>query len=382
MSDWSQWVSRSMQRLDGENLRRELRALKPSDAVHVQVDGHPVTLFSSNDYLGLSYHPDVRRHVAEGVEQGGLGPRGSPLICGYTESHRSLEQEVAELQAKPSALLCPTGFAANLAVVSSFAGPDVEVFSDRLNHASIIDGCRLAKRRGAKTTVYDHADTGDLAARIDASDAARKLVVTDAVFSMDGDLAPLPELARICDRPDVMLVVDEAHATLVFGERGGGLVEHFGVGEHVDVHVGTFSKAFGAHGGFIATNDEWRAFLLNRGRSYIYSTAQPVTTVEAARAALRVYREQPQLKARLWERVDQLADALGRPLESPIVPIVFGTENAALRASHELFERGFHVTAIRPPTVPPGTSRLRVALSAAHTADDVEELVGVLRELQ
>jgi 8-amino-7-oxononanoate synthase len=381
MSDWTDWLDGAMDALDSANLRRDLSALAPKDAVHVQLGGDDVTLFSSNDYLGLSYHPRIRAHLSDVAQRQGLGPRGSPLICGYTDSHAALEAELATLKSTQSALLCPTGFAANLAVVTSLAGPDVEVFSDRLNHASIIDGCRLAKRRGAALTVYDHNNPDDLAARIEASDAARKLVVTDAVFSMDGDLAPLPRLADICDRDDTMLVVDEAHATLVFGEHGGGLVDHFGEEERVDIHVGTCSKAFGAHGGFIATSDVLRDFLLNRGRSYIYSTAQPVPVVEATRTAIRVASDEPQLRERLWERVAQLAEGLDRSLDSPIVPIILGAEARALRASATLLERGFHVTAIRPPTVPEGTSRLRVAVSAAHTPDDIDGLLRVLCEI-
>ncbi|MGM0556904.1 MAG: aminotransferase class I/II-fold pyridoxal phosphate-dependent enzyme [Myxococcota bacterium] len=382
MSDWMDWLDGAMGALDASNLRRELHPLAPEDAVHVQLYGEDVTLFSSNDYLGMSHHPRVRAHLSDVSQSQGLGPRGSPLICGYTESHAALERELAELKGTQSALLCPTGFAANLAVVSSLAGPDVHVFSDRLNHASIIDGCRLAKRRGAKLSVYDHNDTAKLAAQIEASDAERKLVVTDAVFSMDGDLAPLPQLAEICQRDDTMLIVDEAHATLVFGDSGGGLVEHFGEEERVDIHVGTCSKAFGTHGGFVATSQALREFLLNRGRSYIYSTAQPVPVVEASRAALRVATDEPQLRRQLWARVAQLSEALGRPLDSPIVPVILGDEQRALRASETLLERGFHVTAIRPPTVSEGTSRLRIALSAAHSPRDIDGLAEVLREVR
>lgn len=381
MSDWTDWLDGALEELEQANLRRTLQAVDARDAVHVRVRGRDVTLFSSNDYLGLSHHSSVREHMAHVAQTQGLGPRGSPLICGYTEAHAALERELAELKSTEAALLCPTGFAANLAVISSLAGPDVEIFSDSLNHASIIDGCRLAKRRGARLTVYAHADASDLQQKLASSEAERKLVVTDAVFSMDGDLAPLRELAELCEPDDTMLVVDEAHATLVFGEHGGGLVEHLGVEDAVDIHVGTMSKAFGALGGFVATSEQLRSFLLNRGRSYIYSTAQPVPVVEAARAAIRTVGQDSRLRHDLWARIEQLGSALGRELASPIVPIVLGDETRALEASRALFERGYHVTAIRPPTVPPGTSRLRIALSAAHSADDIERLVATLVEL-
>jgi 8-amino-7-oxononanoate synthase len=381
MTAWKEWLDKALGELEARDQLRSLEPIEPVDAVHVRSKGHPLTLFSSNDYLGLSHHPEVRRAVTESVQKVGLGPRGSALVCGYTTSHAALERELAGLKGCEDALLFPTGFAANMAVISSLAGPDVAIFSDALNHASIIDGCRLAKRRGATLDVYAHGDTDALDELLRRSDASKKLIVTDTVFSMDGDLAPLDKLAELKREHDALLVVDEAHGTLVFGEHGGGVAEHFGVEDDVDVHVGTLSKAVGALGGFAATSTKLRQWILNRGRAFVFSTAQPVPVVESARAALRVAAEQPEVRRRLWQRIEQLGDRLGRTLTSPIVPIVLGEEARALAASQKLLDEGFHVIAIRPPTVAPGTSRLRVALSAAHTEDDVRKLADVLEEI-
>lgn len=381
MSRWNDWLDAAIGKLDEHDLLRTLEPIEPVDAVHVRADGRDLTLFSSNDYLGLSHHPKVREAVAEASERVGMGPRGSALVCGYTTAHAALERELAELKGGQEGLLFPTGYAANMGVISSLGGPGVAIFSDALNHASIIDGCRLARRRGATLEVYEHGDMDALAELLAASDAERKLIVTDTVFSMDGDLAPLGRLAALKREHDALLVVDEAHGTLVFGEAGGGVAEHVGVEDDIDVHVGTLSKAVGALGGFAATSTKLRQWIFNRGRAFVFSTAQPVPVVEAARAAIRTAREEPEIRERLWARIEQLGARLGRELTSPIVPIVLGEEARALAASEKLLDEGFHVIAIRPPTVPPGTSRLRVALSAAHSADDVDRLADVLEEI-
>jgi 8-amino-7-oxononanoate synthase len=341
-----------------------------------------MTLFSTNDYLGLSAHPEVRAAAAEAAERWGLGPRGSALVCGYTEQHEALEAELALWKDAESALLFPTGFATNVAVLTALAGnAETAIFSDASNHASIIDGCRMAARSGAQVHVYRHCDLGHLDALLAASPARRRLIVTDTLFSMDGDLAPLAGLAELKERHGAWLVVDEAHATLILGERGGGAVERAGVGDAVDVHVGTLSKAFGCQGGFAACSRDVRTWLLNEGRPYVFSTALPLPVVAAARAALRVRRDEPGIVARLDRYVETLRRATGRDGVAPIVPVVLGTEERALAAFERLLEEGLFVPAIRPPTVPPGTSRLRVTLSAAHEPEDVETLVRGLQAL-
>ena len=363
------------------DLLRELRALEPRSPVHVSTEEGELVLFSSNDYLGLSGDERVIRGVVETVERVGLGPRGSPLICGYSTLHHRLEQELARWKGAPSALLCPTGFAANLAVISALADEETTIFSDELNHASIIDGCTLAKRRGAKLVVYRHGDVDDLREKLRGCSSPRKMVVTDSVFSMDGDLAPLVDLAEICRAFGALFVVDEAHGSFVFGDQCRGLTDKLGVTDGVDVQIGTLSKGAGGMGGFIATSDKVRSVLLNLGRSYIYSTAAPLSVVGGALAALEVVRTDDGPKRRLWDRVEQLSQALGRPLHSPIVPVIMGSKEAALAAASELRRRGIEVTAIRPPTVAPGTSRLRITLSAAHRPEDIDRLAEALDQL-
>jgi len=383
MSDlWSEWLEAAIADRAEDGLLRDVEALEADSAVHVRADGRPLTLFSTNDYLGLSSHPALRERVSNAAREFGSGPRGSPLICGYTDRHRALESELSALEGTEATLLFPTGFAANLGVLSSIAAPDVEIFSDELNHASIVDGCRLGRRMGAEVQIYDHADPESLEAALEESEADRQVVVTDTVFSMDGELAPLPELAEVTSRHDALLVVDEAHATLVFGERGAGATEHFGVGDAVDVNVGTLSKAFGALGGFVSTSENLRRWILNRGRSYIYSTAPPIPVVEASRAAMQIVAGDEEVRGPLRSHVDRVESAAGVELASPIVPVLIGDKQGALEASRALLDRGIHCTAIRPPTVPPGTSRLRVTLSAAHTDEDIDRLLGILRDLE
>jgi 8-amino-7-oxononanoate synthase len=265
--------------------------------------------------------------------------------------------------------------------MTSFADEGTAIFSDALNHASIIDGCRLARRGGATLEVYDHADPSSLGSKLEASSAERKVIVTDSVFSMDGDLAPLDALAGLAERHDALLVIDEAHGTLVYGERGAGVSEHFGVGDRIDINIGTLSKAIGSMGGFVSTSERWKEWILNRGRSYIYSTAPALAVVAACRASLDIHRQEPEAGRRLWRHVERLEEALGADLASPIVPIILGREERALEVSEGLLERGIHATAIRPPTVPEGSSRIRVTLSAAHEASDIEHLVEALSDL-
>ena len=382
-------------------------------------------LFSSNDYLGLSAHPAVRAAAASAAARHGSGPRSSALVCGYTRDHRELETRLASLKRAEEALLFPTGFAANLGVIPALAdGPDVHVFSDALNHASIVDGCRLAKAKGARVSVYRHADAAHLETLVRSSDARRKLVVTDTLFSMDGDAAPLASLARVRARyPEVCLMVDEAHATLVMGATGGGAVEAAGIEDDVDVHVGTLSKAFGSHGGFVACARRVKSLLASAARAHAFSTALPAPAVAAASAALLTCQNEGRtLRNRLcrtcarstsrWagrgrgstrtrrrrcsrattsarerfcrrERRRGGDDARGRStrarsnvVQSPIAAVVFGEESEALGCP-----RGYFARVSRPgdstPTVP-GTSRLRVALSAAHDEEDVAALCAAL----
>lgn len=349
-----------------------------------------LVLFSGNDYLGLSAHPAIRRAASQAALEFGMGPRGSALICGYTYYHRLLETALADLKKTEDCLLCPTGFAANMAVmtaITSVVPHSAEavkenvtaIFSDALNHASIVDGIRIARRQSeTEFQIYRHCDVNHLSQLLSSCKHERKIVVTDSLFSMDGDFAPIVELVALRKKHDFLLVIDDAHGTLVCGETGGGVAEAFGVEGEVDIVVGTLSKAFGCQGGFIACSQKWKQLIQSRGRSFIFSTALPVPMVAAAHAAILVAREEKWRQRAVWERVRQLANATGFEFTSPIAPIIIGSEVEALKASRSLLLAGFHVTAIRPPTVPSHSSRLRITLSAAHSMEDVKALAEAL----
>ncbi|GLI60844.1 hypothetical protein VaNZ11_003055 [Volvox africanus] len=364
-------------------------------------------LFSLNDYLGLASHPEVSEAAARAARQIGMGPRSSALVAGYTHSHRQLEEGLAQLKGTEDCLLFPTGFGANLAVMTSlaYAAPTsaatggcsashtdggssaLAIFSDELNHASIIDGARLALRGSGASGgavqlhVYRHNDLGHLEDLLAATPpGVRRLVVTDSLFSMDGDFADLQGLSSLRRRHPFLLAVDEAHATLVCGEGGSGAAEAMGVAHEVDLHIGTLSKAFGALGGFVACSHSFKQLLLNRGRAFVYSTSLPVPVVEAAGAALRVSQRESWRRTHVWSLVHRLGTGLGVPALSPVVPLVVGPEGPTLELSSRLLREGLHVPAIRPPTVPPGTCRLRVSLSAAHSYDDVDELIRLVQQ--
>jgi 8-amino-7-oxononanoate synthase len=371
------FVDAALEALESGGLLRHLVPVHPISPTEVEVDGRRVRLFSSNDYLGLSSHENVREAAAEAARLG-LGPRGASLICGYTDLHEELELELASLKGTEAALVFPTGYMANVGVLTALGTPDATIFSDELNHASIVDGCRLSR---ARTEVFRHRDVDHLESLVSASKAYRKVIVTDSVFSMEGVLAPLADLVELKRRHGCVLVVDEAHATLVFGKGGGGVAEEVGVSEEIDFQIGTMSKAIGALGGYVATSARAREWLLNVARPFVFSTSLPTPIVAAALAALRVARHTPQLRERLWWRVAELSEALVRPLAAPIAPVRVGDEWRALEASRSLLDAGFHVTAIRPPSVPPGRSLLRVTLSAAHEYSDVSNLTLALARL-
>ena len=325
-----------------------------------------VISFASNDYLGLTQHPAVKEAARDAVDRWGTGSGAARLVVGSRPVHSRLEEALAAWKGTEAALLFPTGYAANLGALTTFGGPDTVIVSDELNHASIVDGCRLAR---ARVEVFAHRDV-DHATRLVESAPGHAIVVTDTVFSMDGDVAPVAELAELCRRAGSLLVVDEAHAVLG-PEPDLSEVEH--------LRVGTLSKALGSMGGFVAASRPFVDLLTNRARPFIFTTASSPGDAAAARAALDVLRsaEGGRLRSRLRHNIDSLSP--GHP--SPIIPIVVGDEAEAVAASKALLDRGVLVPAIRPPTVPPGSSRLRVTLSAAHTDDQVASLVAALDTL-
>lgn len=332
-------------------------------------DGAAPVSFASNDYLGLTRHPAVVEAATAAAERWGTGAGSARLVAGSRPVHSELEAELADWKGTEAAVLFTTGYAANLGVLDALGGRDVTIFSDERNHASIIDGCRLSR---AHVEVYRHRDVDQLAAMVDCACGKdrRLLVVTDTVFSMDGDVAPVDALAEVCARRGALLVLDEAHAVLG---------PHPDLG-HVDhLRVGTLSKALGSLGGFVAGSRAFVDLLVNRARPFVFTTASPPAAAAAALAALRLLRsgEGEGLVARLRAHVERLEP--GHP--SPIVPVFLGGEDQALAAASALLERGLLVPAIRPPTVPPGTSRLRVSLSATHTDEQVSALMDALGAL-
>jgi 8-amino-7-oxononanoate synthase len=369
-------------------LLRTLEPLRTGAGAEVELSsGERLVNFSANDYLGLASHPEIRQALAEGARQWGTGAGASRLVCGDFLPDRLLEQELARFEGTESALLFNSGYAANCGVVPAFAGPEDVVLSDALNHASLVDGCRLSR---ARTEVYPHCDVTALEAglrRAGQQGARRVLVATDTVFSMDGDLAPLEQIAGACERHSALLVVDEAHATGVLGPRGAGLVAQLGLGGRVDLRIGTLSKAAGVFGAWVAATRGCCELLVNRARPLVFSTGLPPALPHAALTALRILggAEGDALRDRLRRNVERFAvglRALGLPAEAatPIFPVVLGAPAAALSAAALLRQRGLLVKPIRPPTVPAGSSRLRIALTAAHTDAHLDLLLSALRE--
>lgn len=363
---WSRWIEDQLAEVRAVGRWRRLRVLDGRGPAGVLPDtGQQVTSFAGNDYLGLSHHPAVMAAAVAAIERWGTGSGASRLVVGTRPVHARLEAALASWRGHEAALVLSTGYAANLAAIATLAGPGTRVCSDELNHASIVDGCRLARARGADVRVYRHLDLDHLEAQLAGAD--RALVVTDAVFSMDGDVAPLDELGARCARHGALLVVDDAHLVL----------EAPAVPDDVQlVRVGTLSKALGSLGGYVAGPRAVVDLLVNRARPFIFTTALSPADAAAALAAVEVASsaEGRALRARLRLHVDAVRP--GHP--SPIVPVVLGSEERALAAAAALLERGLLVPAIRPPTVPAGSSRLRVALSASHTAAQVESLRSAL----
>jgi 8-amino-7-oxononanoate synthase len=371
--------------LDALRTRGLLRSLEPLRSLpgpEIELrPGERLINFSSNDYLGLAGDPRIAKALAEGAREWGAGAGASRLVCGDFIADHELEEELAEFAGSEAALFFSSGYAANCGILPSFAGPEDLVLSDALNHASIIDGCRLSR---ARIEVYPHSDLGAVERALRAP-ARRKIVVTDAIFSMDGDRAPLRELSGLCASAGALLVVDEAHATGVVGPRGSGLSAELGIA--ADVRMATLSKAFGVAGAYVASARAVYDLLVNRARTLIFSTALPPAIACAASASLRILAgpEGDARRMRLWSNVQRFAAGL-RELgtaardDSPIFPIVLGPPGRAVAAAARLRELHVLAKAIRPPTVPAGTSRLRFAMTADHSAAHVDEALSALRK--
>lgn len=377
------WVRRDLEALTASESLRTLAELDGPVAARVKVAGRELVNFSSNDYLGLASDSRLAEAAAEAARRWGAGAGASRLITGTLGIHARLEERLAALKGAEVALLFSTGYQANLGILTALA-PEGVILSDELNHASIVDGCRLAR---ARAIVYRHADANDLARKLaECADAPRKLVVTDGVFSMDGDLAPLAAISELARRHQALLVVDDAHATGVIG-RGRGTAHHFGLEGKVPIQMGTFGKALGSFGAFVACSGAVRELLVNRARSLVYTTAPPPPSVGAVLAALRILEEEPERVEALSRNGAALRAGLRElgfpvPLDpTPIVPLLLGENRRTLAWSRRLWEQGLWVHPIRPPTVPPGTSRLRITVTATHTPEDLERLLASLRRL-
>ena len=349
-----------------------------AQAARITLDGRELVNFGSNDYLALAADPRLARAAAEAAQREGWGSGASPLICGYGRSHQRLEKRLAEFEGAEAAAVFSTGFAANAGTIAALVGPGDMVFTDRKNHASLLDGCRLSR---ADVRVYPHADWQRLDQLLaKATGHRRRLIVTDSLFSMDGDLAPLAELADLAKRHAAMLLIDEAHATGVFGPNGRGAAERLGVEDWIDVRVGTLSKALGSIGGFVAGSRSLVEWLINRARPYVFSTAPPAAMAAAALAALDVLRDEPERRQRLLSRADALRTRLAQQgwnvgkSASQIIPVIVGRPERAVHLAAKLRNRGLFVPAIRPPTVPEGQACLRISLTYGHTEEMIEQL--------
>ena len=379
MKKWN-WLSEELDRLREQELYRTMTVLEGPQTTVVESAGRPQRLFSSNNYLDLANDPEVKAAACEALEQYGVGAGGSRLTTGTGPLHVRLEEELARFKGREAALVFNTGYMTNVGIISALMGRGDVIFSDQLNHASIIDGCRLS---GAEVVVYRHNDMADLEAKLGAYRGRKGLIVSDGVFSMDGDLVPLPQLVELAKRYGVHTMIDEAHATGVVGATGRGTEEHYHMEGSVDVLMGTLSKAVGSEGGFVCGSAELIQYLTNKARSFIFSTALSPVTMAAGLRGLQKIQEEPQRVAQLRDNMAFLCRELGRygihvQSDSAILPIIVGEEKRAMAAMEALKERGYYVSAIRYPTVARGSARLRVALMSSHTR---EELAGLAQAL-
>ncbi|WP_306604530.1 8-amino-7-oxononanoate synthase [Azonexus sp.] len=385
---FEQHLKRELKEISAAGLKRRRRVLESPCARIVAVDGREMLNFASNDYLGLANHAGIADALAAGAQRWGAGSGAAHLVSGHLAPHEALEKEIAEFTGFARALTFSTGYLANLSVTPTLAGRGAAVFADKLNHASLIDAMQLAKANGADVQRYPHNDLAALERQLAASPAQRKLIVSDAVFSMDGDLAPLPALFALAERFDAWLIIDDAHGFGVLGAQGRGCLAHFNLPAAPRILLmGTLGKAAGVGGAFVAGSELAIDYLLNKGRSYIFTTAAPPAIACALQQSLQVIRDGDALRRQLFANIARLRDGLaGLPwtlLASPtaIQPLIVGANQAALDLAKALWERGLWVPAIRPPTVPKDTARLRISLSAAHTADDIDQLITALKEL-
>lgn len=379
------FLKQELQELESLELRRSLKTLSSPQGREIILDGKKVLNFCSNDYLGLANDARIKQAALKAIEEYGFGAGASRLVCGNMHPHQKLEEELALFKNTETALVYSSGYMANAGIISSLMDRTSAVLCDKLNHASIIDGTVLSR---AKLMRYPHLDMQALEGLLKSLPAkTRKLIVTDTVFSMDGDRAPLSAMVDLALSYEAILMVDEAHAFGVLGANGSGLVEELGLGKQVDIQMGTLSKAAGCFGAYTCGTKLLREYLINKSRSFIYTTAMPPALAQAARAAVQIIRQDNPLRLRLQANADHLRQALHAMgfdtmnSSTPIIPVLVKDPKQAVMMSKRLLQQGIFVQAIRPPTVPVGTSRLRLTVMATHTKDDLSQLLNAIRKI-
>ena len=375
-----------LQAIKKASLYRRLRRVENEQGPTLVLDGREVINFSSNNYLGIANHPVLAAAAKEAIDRYGCGSGASRLISGNMTLHEELETKLARFKGTGAALVFNSGFQANTGILSTLTAEGDAIFSDALNHASIIDGCRLSR---AKSIVYAHGDLDQLESALKREVAAgRKLIVTETIFSMDGDEAPLGGIVELAEKYGAMVMVDEAHATGIFGSTGAGVVAKLGLGERVAVQMGTLGKALGGFGAYVAGSRALRELLINRCRSFIFTTSLPAAIMAMAMAAIDLVQQEPERREALWNNCRMLQAGL-RKLgfsvgsgESPILPLVIGDAGKCMQFSERLLEKGIFAQGIRPPTVPPGTSRLRITLMATHTPAQIDRALDAFGQVK
>lgn len=379
------FISEELKELEKSGLYRRLRTITSNQEAHVTIGGKDYVSFSSNNYLGLASHKKVKEAAVSAIQKYGCGAGASRLIVGTMELHTKLEERIAQFEGKPAAILFCSGYVANVGVVTALVGHGDAIIVDRLNHASIVDAARLS---GARLLVYPHKDMDRLESILKRYKKRykKKLIVTDSVFSMDGDFAPLPEIVELAKHYSAMVMVDEAHATGIIGESGRGVAEHFGVTKKIDIIMGTLSKSVGSLGGFVVGSKELISYLQNKAHSFIYTTALPPAVCAASIAALDIIETESELREKFWVRVNMVKDGLKNigfnlmNTESHIIPVLVRDAKTTMEISRYLYENGVLIPGIRFPTVPQGTARLRITVMATHTHSDVNKLLTICEE--
>ncbi len=370
------FIERQLEDIRSRNLYRQLKVVDGEQDATVCLNGREVLNLSSNNYLGLANHPALKEAAREALDRYGCGSGASRLISGNMTAHEELEQRIARFKGTEAALVFNSGYQANVGIIATLVEKDDVVLSDQLNHASIIDGCRLSR---AAVSVYRHCDMDHLASLLEEAPAtARKLIATESIFSMDGDIAPLGEIVALAERHGAMVMVDEAHATGVRGPDGAGVVAELGLGDRVLVQMGTLGKALGAFGAYVAGTAKLKDLLINRARSFIFTTSLPPVVLAMAAAAVEMVKKEPERQCALQRNTQRLRNGLEQlgyavTGSTQIIPVMVGEEQPCMRLAAGLLEAGLYVQGIRPPTVPPGTSRLRVTTMATHTTEQMEQ---------